>query len=184
MKKALSFVCVLMLVAMAVLPVFADSVTYMYVKTDNGKGLNLRTEPCMGDNKVGSIPYGSRVSIVKIVNSNWALVHPDGYMAPYYVQRRYLVKKNPGKYTDTTEVVVNYHFKNFKHVDPYEVTVTTGKGGGVANLRWAPNKGAALMEKLLPGSTVKVIAKTSDWYQVIDESNNYAGFLYYTFIAE
>ena len=183
MKKSLAVLFVLLL---AVMPLLASANTEtMYVKTGDGKGLNMRTAPVVAEeNKVGSIAYGTKVEVIQYVNSYWALVQPDGWSNPYYCQRRFLVSNNPGKYTpskEETTTVVN-EYANFVHVNAFEATVTTGRAGGFANLRWAPSKTAALMEKIYPGATVKVIATNGEWYQVIDETNDYVGFLYKTFL--
>ena len=185
MKRKLIALCALLLVAVMAVPMVASAATYMYVKTSNGINLNMHSEPVLTkSNVVGSVSYRTRVKVVDYVNSNWALVEPDGWSNPYYCLRSCLSSKDPGPYTEPTTVYVQYDYSKLKHVDPYYVTVTTGKGGGVANLRWAPNKGSALMEKITPGSQVKVLAKGGYWYQVMDESNDYIGFLYYTFIDE
>ena len=49
--------------------------TVMYVYTDNGKGLNVRSAPYVGNNIIGLAKYGSRLTIVRFLDSGWACIN-------------------------------------------------------------------------------------------------------------
>ena len=59
----------------------------MFVYTENGKGLNVRSAPVKEDNIIGSLPYGSQVDVTEF-NGEWATIRWGNSYA--YVQSRFL----------------------------------------------------------------------------------------------
>ena len=74
MKKFVSILAAMALL-MTVTAAFAAPRTIggpgtMFVYTENGKPLNVRSEPRTGDNVIGQLEYGASV-YVKVFNGDW-----------------------------------------------------------------------------------------------------------------
>ena len=107
-KKVLIW-CMLLALLLPVLastvPVaMADSGSYMYVKTDNGKEMTVRAEPSKKAKSVGKVQYGQRVWW------DWSYAGNDGWSRIAigannygYIQTRYLVSEDPGPYQKPTK---------------------------------------------------------------------------------
>lgn len=73
------FFAVIMLTALALPLSLAEDDTpdlragYYYVKTENGKGLNVRDNPG-GGNVIGSLKYGTRIYTTGFTTPEWALI--------------------------------------------------------------------------------------------------------------
>ncbi len=127
---------------------------YYYVKTENGKGLNVRNHPG-GGQVVGSLKYGTRIYVDTFTTPEWALItykYDNGYGVGEYVawvSTRYLTRKNPGKFvpsataapasktagTPVTLDAVNAIFRTAKKVDaPYTVVARPSRASGWVNL--------------------------------------------------
>ena len=68
MKKLIALLLAGALMLFAVLSVSAEGklgLGNMFVYTENGKGLNVRSTPETGDNIIGSLKYGAEVKIVR-----------------------------------------------------------------------------------------------------------------------
>ena len=96
-KKVFSFSLVLaLLLLLCVTPGSAS--TTMYVYTDNGKPLNVRSAPYVGNNIIGTAPYGTALTVTQFQDDGWAVIQWRlGSIA--YVQSRYLQWNNPGSVT-------------------------------------------------------------------------------------
>ena len=60
---------------------------------------------------------------------------------------------------------------------PYTVSVVPDTRTGTARLRWAPSKNATLVEQLPRGYELTVIAASSNWLMVRDETNGKIGYI-------
>ena len=208
-KRAVTLVLTLALVLCA-FPVLAsdgtDSVTVMYVYTDNGKGLNVRSMPYVGDNIVGLAPFGTRIQVKRFLENGWAcIIWSRGTEA--YVQSRYLQWENPAApvysptpavtaaptaapyisnntaastspytYTDTL-AVLNAEFRTARLVTPYTVVVRPARASGWVNMRWAPSKDTEVLSTYRSGARLTVLAETQSWYQVADPDTEATGFI-------
>ena len=65
----------------------------MFVYTENGKGLNVRSSPETGENIIGSLPYGASVDVTGF-DGSWARISYSGGTA--WVQSRFLQWYAPG----------------------------------------------------------------------------------------
>ncbi len=169
----------------------------MYVYTDNGKGLNVRKEPKMGDNIVYSLPYGSEVTVLGISANGWAtieeIVAGERYIS--YVQSRFLVSYKPApkssgksatptaapasKTSDLTKAfsAMNSEFASGKKVSPYTVVSRPSRASGWVNLRWAPTTEAERIATCPQGKELTVLAELRNWYQVQDPATGMIGFI-------
>ena len=91
-KKVFSFSLVLALLLLCVTPVFAN--TTMYVYTDNGKPLNVRSAPYVGDNLIATAPYGAAINVIQLQDDGWAKIQWTPSVVAY-VQSRYLQWTRP-----------------------------------------------------------------------------------------
>lgn len=190
-KRTLAMICaVVMLVTIALpLAVLADT-QYRYVYTSNGKSLNLRSAPVShAKNKIGSIPYGAKVTVDSYVNnSSWAYIKYNGQKG--YVMSRYLVRKQPAPLatkptsnTGSTTGKTGTEYNGFTAAS-YAVTVRPATPGGFVNLRWGPSKADSIQARLLEGEVLDVIAQNGTWAQVTVRRTGAVGFIMRAFLND
>ena len=170
---------------------------YYYVKTENGKGLNVRNGP--GGHVVGTLKYGAHIYVFGFTTAEWALInfkYDNGYgMGEYaaWVSTRYLSRTDPGKYQPTPVVPpvpvtpgtpaetldsVNAIFRTARQVAaPYTVVARPARASGWVNLRWAPSTEAERIATCPQGKTLVVLAELKGWYQVQDPVTGMIGFI-------
>ena len=78
-----------------------ESVMTMYVYTDNGQGLNVRSTPYIGDNIIGLVPYGTKLTVIRFLDNGWACIKWDK-IGEAYVQSRFLQWYEPAPLTPVT----------------------------------------------------------------------------------
>ena len=101
MKRFLAALLVLALIAASVVTALADTpwgTSIMYVKTANGKPVNVRSGPGKEYDAIGSAPYGHQVL------TDWSYAGNDGWTKVVwggagdgYIMSRFLVDYDPGK---------------------------------------------------------------------------------------
>ena len=197
-KRCMIFVTVLSLLLVVFSSCFAAGTSTMYVKTDNGKSLYVRSSPWRGDNVIGSLKYGEAVGV------DWSYAGNDGWTKVIwgsygdgYVMSRYLVSEKPGPYVpsgggsdkkaastaeSTTVEQMNALVKGAKFVTPYEITVRPTRASGWVYLRWFPSRRSKEVTTLGKGAKLSVLAELKDWYQVEDPESGKIGFLYKSYI--
>ena len=215
-RKLLSLVLALTLI-LGLAAAFAESVgsyTYldqsvmtMYVYTDNGKGLNVRSTPYVGDNIIGLAPYGSKLSVIRFLDNGWACIKWDR-IGEAYVQSRFLQWYEPAPLSPITPTPrptavptiqptaapyiptpvytdpladLNREFRTARLVTPFVVQVRPSRASGWVNMRWAPSKDAEIIANYRSGAKLTVIAETQSWYQVIDPDTDATGFMMKTY---
>lgn len=190
MKKIITSILALILIAALALTASAeiiDGETFMYIKTNTGVGLKVRSTPEVlkdDSNVVDVLPYGTRVRVDGYEkNGVWALISVDGCRG-CFVYTRYLSAKNPGRYVPPVDPTptpdpagTRIDFKTFKHVSPYQAMVSTGTPTGRVYLRWAPGTAYAYETVCYQGTTLTVLAEGDGWYQVMVNENGYVGFM-------
>ena len=169
----------------------------MYVYTENGKGLNVRSTPYVGNNIIGLAPYRSAVEVIRFLDNGWACI--VWYSGEAYVQSRFLQWYQPSPYypvvptstptstpvTPTAEPYVptdtlatlNAEFRTARFVTPFTVTVRPARASGWVNMRWAPSKDTEIIAEYRSGAKLTVLAETQSWYQVEDPDSYVTGFI-------
>ena len=156
---------------------------YYYVKTGNGKGLNVRDNP--NGKVVGSLKYGTRVYVDAFSDSEWALItcrydngHGKGDYAAY-VSTRFLVRNDPGKYqgASSSGSAADVSRTAMQVPSPYTVTARPDRASGWVNLRKAPSTDAKVLAKCYMGKTLTVLAELRGWYQVQDPATGVIGYI-------
>ena len=170
----------------------------MYVYTDNGKSLNVRSSPAVDNNVIGQAPYGSAITVNYSMSHGWTCISWKGKQA--YVQSRYLQWDKPpviswtptpyvtpaptvapyinnyNGYTDTL-AVLNAEFRTARLVTPFTVIVRPSRASGWVNMRWAPSKDPDVLATYRNGAKLTVLAETQSWYQVADPDTDATGFI-------
>ena len=201
MKKFISVLIAAVLLVLAVSAAVAESQgTTMYVKTPNGKALNVRSSMSSADdsNVIGSLRYGSKV-ITYGGKDGWLMI--DYGNATGYIMAKYLVKEKPAAYDgsssgssgakkegsfsvkEATKVTqLNTLAASAKCVTPYSVTVHPTTAKGSVYVRWFPTKNAETLLTLADGYELTVISELTDWYQVSDPETGKVGFVYESYV--
>ena len=191
MKKTLSLMLALMVAAGCLCTiVFASAeVETWYVKTANGKGLNVRNATT--GEKIAVLPYGQKVGVDHFDNE-WAYII-WGAADNAKVMKKFLVSKDPGKYQGPTnengdvltdsvlgsETVegLNKQYAALKYVSAYTVLVVPDTRTGTARLRWAPSKNSTLVAQLPANYELTVLAASRDWLMGQDPTTGKIGFI-------
>ena len=101
-KQIISLAIIAVLMAMLIPTLAAAEERTMYVYTDNGKTLNVRSAPNTGDNIIGSLKYGEPVDVISISNG-WAKIWWGqsyyGEFGTAYVQSRFLLNYKPAPHS-------------------------------------------------------------------------------------
>ena len=191
MKKYLSLTLALIIAAgcLCIATSASADLETWYVKTGDGKGLNVRD--IESGQKIGSLPYGAAVQ-VEWFRDEWAIIYwSDTYNAK--VAKKFLIPYYPGKYdgptdkdgnvlSDSTlgsETVngLNTQYRALKYVTPYTVRVVPDTRTGTARLRWAPSKNSLLIMQLPAGYELNVLAASSNWLMVEDPGSGKIGYI-------
>ncbi len=166
----------------------------MYVYTDNGKTLNVRSDPMTGNNVIGSLKYGEAVSVRMTFANGWACIDwasGAGYVA--YVQSRFLVSSKPASRTPVATPVstpaadtlsgMNAEFRTAVRVAPYTVVARPSRASGWVNLRWAPSTEAERITTCSQGKELTVLMELNNWYQVQDPMTGMIGYISKNFVT-
>ncbi len=73
----------------------AGAISTMFVYTENGRTLNVRSAPVTGDNVIGHLAYGAEVGVEQFLDNGWCAIVWGGY-GTAYVQSRFLQWYEPG----------------------------------------------------------------------------------------
>jgi len=199
MKKRLLALTAVMILVLSVCMTSALAYETMYVRTGNGKTLNVRSEPATGDNVLLRLPYGEQVTVDYHLGNGWSCIMLAGAYDVGYVQTKFLVSKNPGKYVPSsadadlmpkatskesyTMDQLNEVLKTARKVaNPYTVTLYPTRSSGWVYMRWVPSRNSQYVATYAGGTQVEVIAEIKDWYQVRDTATGNVGFVYTSYI--
>ena len=192
MKKSLSLILALVMVlgTLCVLGSAGADVETWYVKTGDGKTLNVRDVET--GKAIGSLPYGAPVSVEFFGQGNWAYILYGSGEAK--VKGNYLVPSDPGKFigpvneqgtvlvdsalgSETVEGM-NKQYTALKYVSsPYSVVVVPDTKTGTARLRWGPSKHTTLIAQLPAGYELNVLASSRNWLMVEDPGTGKIGYI-------
>ena len=155
---------------------------YYYVKTGNGKGLNVRDNP--NGKVVGSLKYGTRVYVDAFSDSEWALItyrYDNGFgKGDYaaYVSTRFLVSYNPGKFQGSTSSnTAKNVMRTEKTVAPYTIVSRPVHATGWVNLRRTPSTDTKVLNRCYAGKTLTVLAELNNWLKVQDPVTGVIGYI-------
>jgi len=189
-KKMITLMLAAVLMVGILIPVSSLAVADMYVYTQDGRTLNVRSSPEVGDNLIGRLNFGSQVGVEYHLGNGWTAIVWGGAYGTAYVQTRFLTGTKPSSRPVTlsrpstpsdnagTVTELNRIFKTYKRVDvPYNVVVRPTRASGWVNLRFAPTKSAELLATYRANEQLRVIAEFTGWYQVEDPATGNVGYI-------
>ena len=197
MKK--SFVRILCLAAVLVFALmsvsYAANYGYFYVKTGNGKTLNVRSSPLKAGNSniIARINYRSYVLVYQYNdNGTWAYIevtNPTGSgTIKGWVQASFLVSYDPGPYnggsgsSSTTSDITFDQINNAAKAmtvltNSYQTVIQTKNPANYVHLRWFPSTSAVYSGAYLCGTAIEVLAESNTWAQVRVLADGKVGFI-------
>lgn len=204
MKKTLGlFLALVLLISLTVTSAYALD---MYVFSNNGYPVKLRTSPDASndDNLIRKIVQGTYADVQYFTsNGNWAYIYVPqeglyGFMMTQFLtydqakaeaSRRIQPAVTAAPYApsgpsgDDAVSAMNVQFNSMRYVSPYVAYVTTNHAAQRINMRWAPTTVAKSMTTFSRGDIVTVLAEGASWAQVRDESTGMVGFISRSFLT-
>ena len=186
MKRLLSVLLVLMLLVPSALAVGPLGPGRMYVVTDNGKSLNVRSEPRSGDNVIGHVKYGGAVDVVEFYDG-WAEISWGDTTA--YVMSRFLQWYVPQDKPQPTEdpnakekAKMQKELDSEVSIDPLMLQAHPTRSSGWVNLRQEPSKNAKRLDSFADGTPLQAFGETTNWYHVTNPMTNKVGYVHKNFV--
>ena len=208
MKKFVTLTIAVLLCLLAASAALAE--TY-YVKTDDGKTVNVRWTDDTQHAVMAQLPYGTAVDVLATTKGGkWALVNYKGMTedgeyvdTDAYIMMRFLSKTYPGEYQrkssgssgsssssgstgDAAKILsdMNREFASARMVEiRYTVIARPTRASGWVNLRWAPSTESERIATCNQGKELIVLAETKNWYQVEDPETSMIGFIKRSFVS-
>ena len=201
MKKILTVALLLCLMASLALPALADTpwgTSIMYVKTANGKPVNVRSAPYKGDNVIGSAPYGHEVLV------DWSYAGNDGWtkvvwgsMGDGYIMSQFLVNEKPGpapspsqkdkekKAATTDQAKLEQELKSEKPVSEYfYIAVRPTRVSGWINFRTGPSATTTRISSFPQDKELLVLGETNNWYRARDPETDKVGYIHKSYTTK
>ena len=201
MKRFLAAVLILALITASVVTALADApwgTSYMYVKTANGKPVNVRRGPGKEYEAIGSAPYGHRVL------TDWSNAGNDGWTKVVwggagdgYIMSRFLVDYDPGKAPEPSkeekekqaaEAEKKKLEKELKSEKPvaeyYYIAVRPTRASGWVNFRSGPSKDTSRISSFADGKELLVLGETTNWYRAQDPDTQKVGYIHKSYAAK
>jgi len=201
MKKTLAVVLLLALLLSCVGTALADApygTSVMYVKTANGKSVNVRSAPRTGDNIIGSVPYGGSVL------TDWSYAGNDGWTRVVwgsygdgYIMSKYLVNQKPGprptpskeeqekQAAEAEQKKLSSELKSEKPVTEYfYIAIRPTRVSGWVNFRSGPSKSTSRIASFSNGKELLVMGQTSNWYRAQDPETGKVGYVFKSYTSK
>lgn len=180
---ALIAVLALSLCASALATAWGTSI--MYVKTENGKSVNVRSSPEIADNIIGSAAYGAEVL------TDWSYAGNDGWtkvvwgsMGDGYIMSRFLSDTKPGpaptpkKDEDDEKKKLEKELATEKIIEqPFYIAARPSRSSGWVNFRVAPSTTSERIRTLADGKQLIAVGETTNWYHARDPETNQVGYI-------
>ncbi len=193
MKRALTVMLLVALIVTMLMPTMAFAMSNpnsRFVKTGNGKPLNVRSGPGTNNEVFFKLPYGTQVEVID-TQGDWCLIRPydknlwsqAGNSTNMWVMKSFLVTKNPGPWKkpepDTpTYEEVDAALRQLKLLEsPVLAVIVTSRPTNYVHLRWVPSTNARFSAQYLAGEQVLVLAQSKTWSQVVDLTDGRVGFI-------
>ncbi len=188
MKRSAALVLVLVLA----LGLFsAAAAQTMWVKTPNGKTVNVRADQF--GTVIGRLPYRATVDVID-EEDIWYIVNFNGTQG--YIKEAFLSETDPGPFKggsgsgSSSEPVfkdsalgsqtvdgLNKQYSTMNYVTPYTVRILPDTKTGTARLRWAPSKNSTLLTLLPANYELTVLASNKNWLLVQDPASGSIGYI-------
>jgi len=123
----------------------------LYVRTNTGIGLNLRTGPSTAHGIITSFPINTPVTILQ-KGSGWHKVRVQGLEG--YMSSKFLAAAKAPAYTKPVE-------------NPFAATLKNINGGSVVNFRLYPGMKTKIIKAVPVGTQVLVLEMGENWSKVL-----------------
>ena len=190
MKKLVSILAALALLLSAA-GTFAESIGLgtMYVYTQNGKSLNVRSEPYTGDNIIGHVAFGDAVDVVHF-EGDWAEIafgaagHPTAWVQSRFLQWYAPTSKPTPKPDEDSEAKkMQAELASEVEIEPLAVQAHATRASGWVNMRKSPSKETKRIQTCADGSSLTAFAETTNWYRVTDPATGNSGYIRKDFLT-
>ena len=167
----------------------------MYVYTENGGPLNVRSDPRTGDNIIGQLEYGSAV-YVTVFDGDWCGIKYHSVIG--WVQSRFLQwsmpdprpepaptpapTPEPAPYPEPTDDPGADELQNEITITPVQVQVVASRASGWADMRILPSWDARRVEYCPDGTQLTAFAETPNWFHVMDNASGSIGYIMKTYL--
>ena len=209
MRKSIAITLILtvFLSLFAVIP-SAMAAAY-YIRTDNGKTVNLREEPTTNSRSLLQIPYGDEFWVSEFLGNGWAYGHWGGAFG--YVMSRFLSTTRPEPYiggaagagydysaedkpkkssstssrssssASSEQAQLDKELKSQRDVTPFPIEVRASRPSGRVNFRVGPGTGTTRITGYPDGKELICTGETTNWYRAYDPDNGKYGYIHKNF---
>ncbi len=158
----------------------------MFVYTENGGPLNVRSDPRIGDNIIGQLEYGSAV-YVTVFDGDWCGIKYNSVIG--WVQSRFLQWSAPAPRPEPAptpepepapvppEDPAEEELQNEVSIPPVQVQVVAGRSTGWADMRLLPSMDAGRVQFCPDGIQLTAFAETPNWFHVTDPASGSVGYV-------
>ena len=193
MKKFVSILAAaVLLMTMAASFASAEAIgaeSTMYVYTENGGSLNVRSDPRTGDNIIGHLEYGAAVHVT-VFDGDWCGIRYNSVIG--WVQSRFLQwykpaprpapAPTPAPTPDPQDDPGTEELQSEVAITPVQVQVVAGRSTGWADMRTLPSWNAARVEYCPDGTQLTAFAETPNWVHVTDPASGSVGYVMKSFL--
>lgn len=187
MKKVITVILAIALLAALALPAMADAFT-LYASQG---GVKVYAKKDTGSKVYRKLSRGEKVLIEKKSGKWYAILveDPSGDGQTLgWIQAKYLSTTKPSKEkkkkataapkaTVQPQREINRVMDTMRGVTPYAAEVVTKTEKGTVALRRQPTTGGQLILHLMNGTPVRVLAEGDGWFQVTDTASGYTGYM-------
>ena len=187
MKKAITVILAIALLAAIALPAVADAFT-LYVTQS---GVKVYAKKSTGAKVYQKLSRGEKVLIEKKSGSWYAILVEDPAgdgQTLGWIQAKYLSTTKPSKKKKSSQTTpatvtpsstkeIERVLDTMRPVEPYDAQVVTKTERGTVALRRRPTQAGQLILHLVNGSALKVLAEGEDWFQVTDPASGNTGYM-------
>ena len=194
-KKVLAFFLTVILAVTSLVTIAAadGGFSTLYVKTANGKPVNVRSGPGKEYPVIGSVPYGGTVGW------DWSYAGNDGWTkivwggaGDGFIMSRFLTESEPGPAPKPKEEEEENEKKKLsnetaseKAIDePFYIAVVATRASGWINFRTGPSKTTKRISSFPDGKELIVIGETTNWYKAKDPETEKVGYIHKHYVRK
>ena len=197
MKKTFAMLLVLVLLVSICVIIPAVSLAEplpMYVYTENGKTVNVRSTPEKGNNVIGRLAYGEKVMVEFINSTGWGVVIYNGHEA--YVQARFLQDNPPGpkptlspqekeeRELNIEQDKLNKELESEREIEePFYIAVRATRTTGWINFCVGPSKITSRIASFPDSKELIALGETTNWYRARDPETQKIGYIHKNYIT-
>ena len=187
-KKIIAIALIVMSLFALAIPAMAETKTTktMYVNTQNGGPLNVRTAPDSSKNNViCQYNYGDKVTVRGSAKNGWYEIScPKAKNGTGYVMAKFLTA-NKISDEQIQKKEIERQMNNYRSVASFVIMARpSNPATGWVNFRTAPGTSAGRITTLKNGRLLTVIGETLDWYKAVDSVTGMTGYVMKAYTAK